>query len=182
MPGFFVFQHCVMQSPVYHYTTGDRLLGILAAGEIRPATAHVVPPEIPAVWLSTASAWEKSATKGVIKDGVRRLATLTELVLVCGCLARIRINPSKVDLIPNPQLQAVLHIPGSVFRRLCTAGAEMGADPAEWLAVTGAIPLAAFRRVEIAFETRPVRWVEARPCGVPFARPNHHPGSFHPGA
>lgn len=169
-----------MQSPVYHYTTGDRLLGILATGEIRPATAHVVVPEIPAVWLSIAGVWEKSATKGVIEDGVRRQASLTELVLVCGCLARIQIDPSKVDLIPNQRIQSALHVPGSVFRRLLAAGVEMGADPTQWLAVAEAIPLAAFRRVEIAFETHPVRWVEARPCGVPLARPNHAPGCSRP--
>lgn len=166
-----------MPSPVYHYTTGDRLLGILASGEIRPATAHVAPPEIPAVWLSTADVWERSATKGVIEDGIRRQASLPELVLICGCLVRIEIDPVRVDLIPNHQLQSALHIPDSVFRRLLDAGEEMGADPREWLALESAIPLAAFRRVEIAFETRPVRWVEARPCGVPVARPQPSPQS-----
>lgn len=128
--------------PVYHYTTGDRLLGILASGEIRPSTAHVVPPEIPAVWLSTASDWERSATKGVIENGIRRQASLPELVLVCGCLARIEIDPARVDLIPNQRLQSDLHVPDSVFRRLLAAGMEMGADPGEWLAVASAIPLA----------------------------------------
>ena len=169
-----------MPIPVYHYTTGDRLLGILATGEIRPATAHVVPPEIPAVWLSTACDWEHSATKGVIENGIRRQASLPELVLVCDCLARIEIDPSRVELIPGQRLQSALHIPDSVFRRLLDAGMEMGADPREWLAVASAIPLAAIRRLEIAFETRPVRWVEARPCGVPVARPNHAPGFSSP--
>ena len=166
--------------PVYHYTTGDRLLGILAAGEIRPATAHVIPPEIPAVWLSTAGVWEHSATKGVIENGIRRQASLPELVLVCGCLARIEIDPARVDLIPSNLLQSALHIPDPVFRRLLDAGAEMGAAPGDWLAVASAIPLAAFRRVEIAFETRPVRWVEARPCGMPIARHHHAPGCSSP--
>lgn len=164
-----------MSSPVYHYTTGDRLLAILAAGEIRPATAHVTPPEIPAVWLSTAGIWERSATKGVIEGGVRRQASLPELVRLCGCLSRIEIDPARVDLIPNRQLQSALRIPNAVFLRLLDAGAEMGADPREWLAVASAIPLPAFRRVEIAFETRPIRWVEARPCGVPIARPKPSP-------
>lgn len=165
-----------MPTPVYHYTTGDRLLGILAAGEIRPATAHVAPPEIPAVWLSTAGVWEPSATKGVIENGVRRQASLPELVLICGCLARFEVDPAKVDLIPSTQLQSTLRIPDSVFRRLLAAGREMGADPGGWRAVASAIPLSACNRIEIAFETRPVRWVEARPCGVPVARPNHAPG------
>ena len=159
--------------PVYHYTTGDRLLGILAAGEIRPSTAHVVPPEIPAVWLSRAGVWEHSATKGVIENGIRRQASLPELVFTCGCLARIEIDPTRVEPIPGTLLQSALRIPDPVFRRLLDAGAAMGADPGDWLAVASAVPLEAFLRVEIAFETRPVRWVEARPCGVPAARWNH---------
>ena len=85
-----------LPTPVYHYTTGDRFLRIVASRAILPATAHVEPPEIPAVWLSSGPRREPSATKGVIEDGVRRQAGLAELISLCGCLVRIEIDPAAV--------------------------------------------------------------------------------------
>jgi hypothetical protein len=77
-----------MHPPIYHYTTGDRFLRIIASRAILPATAHVSPPEIPAVWLSSAPVWEPTATKGVMENGVRRQASLAELIGLCGFLMR----------------------------------------------------------------------------------------------
>jgi len=88
-----------MSSPIYHYTTGDSFLRIIASRAILPAIAYVEPPEIPAVWLSSAPVWEPSATKGVIEDGVRRQATLAELIGLCGCLVRIEIDPNAVRML-----------------------------------------------------------------------------------
>lgn len=76
-------------------------LRIVAARAILPATAHVAPPEIPAVWLLSAPVWEPSATKGVIEDGVRHQASLAELIGLCGCLVRIEINPAAVRLLKH---------------------------------------------------------------------------------
>jgi hypothetical protein len=148
-----------MTKPVYHYTTGDRFLRIIASRAILPATAHVAPPEIPAVWLSSAPVWEPSATKGVIENGIRRQASLAELIGVCGCLVRIEIDPAAVRLLEPNTFQKSLHIPDAVHDRLIAAGLEMGADPANWSAVAGPVPFTAFRSVEFSVEANPPKWI-----------------------
>ena len=148
-----------MSPPIYHYTTGDRFLRIIASRAILPATAHVQAPEIPAVWLSSAPVWEPSATKGVMEDGIRRQATLAELIGLCGCLVRIEIDPDAVDCIEPAAFRDALRIPPDVHDRLIAAGLEMGADPSAWLAVAAPVPLAAFRRIEFSTEADPPKWI-----------------------
>jgi hypothetical protein len=148
-----------MNPPVYHYTTGDRFLRIVASRAILPATAHVAPPEIPAVWLSSAPVWEPSATKGVIEDGVRRQASLAELIGLCGCLVRIEVDPTALRLIEPDMFREALRIPERVHARLIAAGLEMGADPAHWRAAMDPIPLTAFRRIEFSAEAEPPQWI-----------------------
>ncbi len=148
-----------MNPPIYHYTTCDRFLRIISDKAILPATVHVAPPEIPAVWLSSSPVWEQSATKGVIENGVRRQASLTELVGLCGCLVRIEIDPNRVHLLGPSAFRDALCIPDDVHQRLLTAGVEMGADPADWCAVAGLVPLTAFCRIELTVETKPPHWI-----------------------
>jgi hypothetical protein len=148
-----------MPIPVYHYTTGDRFLRIIASRAILPATAHVAPPEIPAVWLSSAPVWEPSATKGVIEDGVRRQARLAELIGLCGCLVRIEIDPSVVSWLGPSEFRNALRIPDDVHDRLIAAGLEMGANPTDWRAVAGPVPLTAFSRIEFTVATDPPQWI-----------------------
>jgi hypothetical protein len=148
-----------MSRPLYHYTTGDRFLRIIASRAILPATAHVAPPEIPAVWLSSAPVWEPSATKGVIENGVRRQASLAELIGLCGCLVRIEIDPDCVCLIGPTEFRDALRIPERVHTRLIAAGLEMGADPANWRAVAEPVPLNAFRHIEFSVEADPPHWI-----------------------
>ena len=148
-----------MPLPIYHYTTGDRFLRIIATRAILPATAHVAPPEIPAVWLSSAPVWEPSATKGVIEDGVRRQASLAELIGLCGCLVRIEIDSAAVRLLEPDSFREALRIPEHVHNQLIAAGLEMGADPAEWRAVAEPIPLTTFRRIEFSVEANPPQWI-----------------------
>jgi hypothetical protein len=148
-----------MTSPVYHYTTGDRFLRIVASQAILPATAHVEPPEIPAVWLSSAPVWEPSATKGVIEDGVRRQASLAELIGLCGCLVRIEVDPYLVPWLGSSEFLEALRIPENIHDRLIDAGLEMGANPSDWSAVAGPVPLTAFRRIEFSVEANPPKWI-----------------------
>jgi hypothetical protein len=148
-----------MHPPIYHYTTGDRFLRIIACRAILPATAHVVPPEIPAVWLSTAPVWEPSATKGIVENGVRRQASLAELIGLCGCLVRIVIDSARVSLLSPSGFREALRVPPEVHLRLLAAGIEMGANPEDWRAVVGPVPLTAFLRIEFTVETNPPHWI-----------------------
>jgi hypothetical protein len=148
-----------MSSPIYHYTTGDRFLRIIASRAILPATAHVNPPEIPAVWLSSAPVWEPSATKGVIEDGVRRQANLAELIRLCGCLVRIEIDSDALRWLGPSDFADALRIPPGIRQRLLAAGFEMGANPTDWSAVAGPVPLTAFRRIDFSVEAEPPQWI-----------------------
>lgn len=146
------------QRPVYHYTSGLRLAGILRDGHIRPSTAGLLPPMVPAVWLSTATAWENAATKGAMQDGVMRPASLTEMIGMLGGLVRIEIDPDRVDLIPPALFRQRLRLPAEAVTRLKRAASLLRANPAEWRAVAGCIPAAAFMQIETATRCDPLAW------------------------
>jgi hypothetical protein len=143
---------------VYHYTTADRFQGICKSGEIIPATAGVMPPEKPAVWLSVASEWEHTATKRNTAE--QRAATLAEMVQACGCLVRIEIDPAQVKLILPLKLRESLKINKRTMDGLLKAAKDAGANPMDWRAVVDSIPLTAFVRVEAANEIAPIQWVK----------------------
>ena len=145
--------------PIYHYTTGEHFASIMQTREIRPSRRGVDPPEIPAVWLSTASEWEGSANKGVIINNLMRTATVAEMVYLCGCLIRIRINPARTWLIPPSGLKSALCVPDRIFSHLVVAGRQMGANPQDWWASALPIPASAFISVEYSVETSPIKWI-----------------------
>lgn len=144
--------------PIYHYTTGDRLIPIIEAGQINPATKSVLPPELPAVWLSVASQWEQTASKGIIEEGAQRAMTLGEMIEAAGSLCRIEIDPEAVRIIPPLKLKERLKIDRIVLASLVESAREAGANPSEWRAVAGPIPISAFVSVELAKEFSPLAW------------------------
>lgn len=117
-----------MPSPIYHYTTEDRFLRIIAERAILPATAHVDLPEIPTVWLSCDPVWVASVPKGIVKSGNRHQANLAELIGLCGCLIRIEVDPSSVAWLGPSAFRETLRIPEDVHDRLIAACLEMGAN------------------------------------------------------
>lgn len=48
---------------------------------------------------------------------------------------------------------------GDRFLRIIAAGLEMGADPANWSAVTGPVPISAFICVEFSVQANPLKWI-----------------------
>ncbi len=144
--------------PLYHYTTRSRLIGILDAGEIKPTTVGVFPPELPAAWLSTATDWENTATSAIMVQGVRKTATLAEMVECDGCLVRIQIHPQRVRLIPPAKFRECLKVSKQMLTSLVKVAQESGSKPHQWRAVAGPIPLDAFVGVETAVETNPIVW------------------------
>ncbi len=147
--------------PIYHYTTADRLMMIFDSEKIIPATVGVMPPEIPAVWLSVSPTWENTATKGIVVDGIRRDATFEEMIEDTGSLVRIEIDPGQVRIIPPLKIRESLRMPRPTLDALTKAARAMGANPAEWRAVAGEVPLSAFLRIELCKESSPLRWVDA---------------------
>jgi hypothetical protein len=84
------------------------------------------------------------------------------MVRWCDCLVRIRIDPSKVEIIPPADLPCALQIPHWMFARLIASGLAMGANPSDWRASIQAIPVSAFIGAEFAFETHPIHWLHGR--------------------
>lgn len=151
--------------PVFHYTTADRLESILAAGQINPATAGVMPPEIPAVWFSTAEKWEHTATKMMVRrSGKPERGTLAGMIAAGFTLARIQIDPARVTLIPAREIRDALHIPPHIHKVLVSTGKQAGANPAEWQAVAGAVPISAILSIEISGTCQPFQWMQIDPA------------------
>jgi hypothetical protein len=148
--------------PIYHYTTIDRLLGILNSGQINPATANISPGEKPAVWLSTAPEWEHTATKMIAgPDGRPVFATLKEMLPFAGALARIRICPDNIPIIQSSKIRETLRIPHKVFASLVDARTMHGAKLWEWRAVAGPISASEFEAVEVCRVIDPFQWEDA---------------------
>jgi hypothetical protein len=95
----------------------------------------------------------------VIEDGVRRQASLAELIGLCGCLVRIEVDPYLVPWLGSSEFLEALRIPENIHDRLIDAGLEMGANPSDWSAVAGPVPLTAFRRIEFSVEANPPKWI-----------------------
>lgn len=151
--------------PIFHYTTKDRLESIIAAGEIRTATAGVMPPEIPAVWISTAEKWEHTATKMMVRaNGRVERGTLSGMIAGGWTLARIQIDPARVSLILPRDIRHALNIPASTYKILTTSGKLSGANPAEWRAVAKSIPVSAFLSIEISASCQPFQWIAFNPA------------------
>lgn len=169
----------VTGKPLYHYTTRSRMIGILDAGEIKPTAVGVFPPEIPAVWISTATDWEHTATNGIMVQGVRKKATLAEMVECDGYLVRIQIHPQRVRLIPPAKFRESLKVSKQMLTSLIKVAQESGSKPHQWRAVAGPIPLDAFVGVETAVETNPIVWTPVENwksgglgCGCTSAHPS----------
>ncbi len=152
--------------PLFHYTTKDRVESILAAGQILPATAGVRPPEIPAVWLSIAEKWEHTATKILIKGERPQLGTLSGMIAAGATLARIQIDPAHVSLIGPREIQDALNIPPAIHKGLVKSAKQSGANPAEWRAVAGAVPVSAILSIEFSDQCQPFQWVGFNPAAA----------------
>ena len=147
-------------SSIFHYTTRTNLASILAIGFIKPASAGVPSDEVPAVWLSAAEKWEQTASKGIIVDGKRRTATLKEMIKIDRYVARIEIDPSRVEIISKSDFKSLLKMSAATYNFLVKGGQAMGARPFEWSAVAGSIPSTAFIRIETAGTAAPIKWID----------------------
>ena len=144
---------------IYHYTRYEHAISILESGIIKPATAFIDPQEIPAVWLSTSSTWERTATPMIGNANGRRKMELSELISITK-LARFEIDPSAVTLIYPKQIRTSLKISRRSFSGLLDCAKEDKAKSSEWLVVKGSIPISACIRLELASSIDPFDWTE----------------------
>jgi hypothetical protein len=109
------------------------LQSILADEEIRLATTGVPEGERPVVWLSKRSSWEPTATKGFLDraTGIRRNATIEEMVRLAGGFARIAVDSS--GLSTWIEHRRIGRIRPEMARCLVITARRVGANPADWL-------------------------------------------------
>jgi hypothetical protein len=133
----------VSSTPLWHYTTGLKLRGILQAGEIKPSTAHLDPGEKPVVWFSSRPTWEPTATKCPLPGKLGQYITARAqdgLVRIC------------VPACAAPHSFRHLHAIAGTSPQTCVglvlSGLEMGADPGDWFFSPTSVSAALFRSIE----------------------------------
>jgi len=115
----------------WHYTKGVTLLHIINDGRIRRSTVGLVEHERPCVWFSRCPRWEGSATMGVIEHGVRRDATIAEMVAALGPLVRLEVS-EHIACYTWEDHRRIGELGPSSADALEAAGRRLGADPGNW--------------------------------------------------
>lgn len=135
----------------WHYTIGPHYAKIIESGVIRPATANVLKGERPAVWFSLNPAWEQTACKGIIEDGVRRSLPFEEML-------ELRIDAFRFGVIPSlapydwSAYVRKSRVNPRMAKGLLTVATEMGADPQEWFVSFAPVPVAQCSAIDIWYE------------------------------
>ena len=134
---------------VWHYTKGVHLPKILAAGEIRPATAGVPVGERPIIWFSANATWEATVNPGRI-DGVGRLhtATVEEMDAVFGGRARISVDDATAPY-DWYHLKRAAGIKTKTAQNLETAAIRGGASPKDWRGTFDSVPREKWLSIEV---------------------------------
>lgn len=122
----------------WHYTIGTHAKTILAGGFVLAATIGVPTGEKPVVWFSTRQDWEPTATKGIMDKGVRRNATMDEMMAEDGLW---RFGLSTEALLPWGRLKEVARIRRRMLEGLLSAAHKMGADPYCWYGALEPVPV-----------------------------------------
>lgn len=134
----------VPQQPVFHYTTGQALAGIVADGEIGVSE----PPagvRAPVVWLSTRDDWEPSA--GAMTEGAEPLTREQRADRGRG-LFRIAVDPGQ-PLLTAEQWVQWAEVPADVAEVLEGRGRDLGAEPSQWLCCPTAVDRAHWQGIEL---------------------------------
>ena len=116
----------------FHYTSPSYLPAILRAGFIKLATAGIDKKEKPAVWLSTNTIWEHTATKIGVINGVPTQMTKEQQFAMVG-LARIEV-PRLEGFVSWKKFRHVSGITNQSYSFMENLGKRKGANPDEWWA------------------------------------------------
>jgi hypothetical protein len=144
--------------PLYHYTVGRALLGIVDDGEI--GVAALPGTDAPVVWLSTRASFEPSVVASVIEDGRRRELSVDELAERGQGLFRIEVDPA-VEPMPWREYVAWAEVPDEAVSHLERIARERGADPDDWYCCATAVPRSRWKGLELAHPLQ--GWIPVEP-------------------
>jgi hypothetical protein len=153
----------------FHYTIGVKFRGILASGHPKCASAFGPRGERPAVWFSSCSTWERSATRGLVdqRTGENRDMTIAEMVDVGHALVRIEVPES---VAPHTWTEYLRE--GGIDPLTADAIARR-ADVSRWRLSYHDVPLSAALCVEASVDA--AEWIpvsEQRTAGGLWLHPN----------
>lgn len=122
--------------PIYHYTMGSHLKGILKDHAIHTAAGYVPPGERAVVWCTTRPDWEPTATKDFLDRSQKPKNMISKMTREqaekhFGGLIRIQVKPEAAPMrwpeyVPNSGID-----PG-LADTLARTGRAAGSDPADW--------------------------------------------------
>jgi hypothetical protein len=150
-----------MPREVYHYTTGQRFIGIIQDGAIKPSMAFVAKGERAAVWFTLSPEWDQTANKTRCNDdcGITDLSC-EETAAPDGEFVRLVVDPK---CAPYTWLEFVerSRIDKKLARALAGIAREKGVRIEDWRV--------AFRPIRRAYWLRVDVWRngEWRPADVP---------------
>jgi hypothetical protein len=123
---------------IYHYTKGFHLPSILASSIL------VAEGEKPILWFTTNELWENT----IFVATAPTLTEAHEFMLDLGGLLRISCDNS-VALHRWKELREVASIPSKLAVCLYASAIRVGSRPGEWRGSLDAVPVEAFRMVDV---------------------------------
>ncbi len=161
----------------WHYTIFQHFESIIMSGEIKLATAGVLPGVKPAVWFSTNHDWEPTVIKALkdFKTGkTTSYSTKNELfycdmwndLLDDGALhsfipIRLEIDPNVVNLRTWNNYNKKSGESREMLKALAKTGKKMGANPKQWFVSYEEVPIENISRFE---RWNGNEWVELVPA------------------
>jgi len=125
------------EQPVFHYTFGHKLPGILASNGLIPTGSTLPPHERHALWYSARADFEPTALKPVIRGGssTPERVSFQDLHAMVGAY-RFCGDANSLRLKPWPLCVRHLGIMPADARVMESVGKELGAIPSDWWATT----------------------------------------------
>lgn len=116
----------------WHYTTRTAYRAIKASGYLLPTPAGFAPVERYLAWFSMCGTFDPSALRYITDRGVRRRATVPEMMRAG--LGLVRLGYSPYRLLRGDELLAAARISLDEWDLFVQAGRAVGADPRLWFA------------------------------------------------
>jgi len=137
---------------LFHYTTGQTLQKILAAGKLEPRNSILIPSGRPIVWFTSRNEWEQTANAIVTEPGTLQPLPLgrTETAKNFGGLARIAVKSDHRDLMQFNKVCKRAQVDHAHRKAIVRLGERLGSRPVDqWWGSLQPVPFKEFAFVEL---------------------------------